>query len=64
MKTGKRCDQQQNLWEAMDIVIGETPATPAPPENEQLEELDDIQPILDRIGKREMKWARAARAAA
>jgi hypothetical protein len=64
MKTVKRCDQQHNSWEAMDLVLGETPVTPAPPENEQPEELDDIQPILDRIEKREMKWTRVARAAA
>ena len=43
----------QELWEAMDTVMGETPVGEQATQTQASTSDDDIQPILDRIERRE-----------
>ena len=48
----------QQLWEAMDTVIGSTPVSPVPKKPAQT--CEDIRPILERIERREKQRKRVA----
>lgn len=62
MNSHSESAEQKELWEAMDIVIGATPASAQT--EDAAPSLEEIQPIVDRIQKRERQREWVARAAA
>ena len=70
MNVLKESAELRELWQAMDIVIGETPTSPQAPEQATPTQArtsdsdDNIQPILDRIERREKQRKYSARLAA